>query len=120
MVDQAWEARWRRLSEAVLTGMQDWRAAHPRATFAEMEAAVDERLNTLRARMLEDLALASRATHLGAADAPECPACPTCGGRLQARGRQTRTVTVQGEQPVRLRRTYAVCSACGTGLFPPG
>jgi YgiT-type zinc finger domain-containing protein len=99
-----------------MTGLRDWRAAHPRATFAEIEAVVDERLNGMRARMLEDLALASTAAGV----AGERPACPTCGHALQARGAHTRTVTVQGEQAVRLQRQYAVCPACGTGLFPPG
>ena len=35
-----WEAEWQALSEEVCSGMADWRAAHPRATFAEIEAAV--------------------------------------------------------------------------------
>jgi YgiT-type zinc finger domain-containing protein len=112
----AHEQRWRQLSEAVMTGLRDWRAAHPQATFAEIEAVVDTRLNGMRARLLEDLALAS-----AAAEATEAPgACPACGQALQRRGMQRRTVTVQGDQPVHLRRAYAVCPACGTGLFPPG
>jgi YgiT-type zinc finger domain-containing protein len=111
------EARWQQLSEEVLTGLRDWRAAHPRATFAEIEAVVDERLNGMRARMLEDLALASAAAEeAGGLPGP----CPECGQPLQRRGTQTRTLTVQGDQPVHLRRPYAVCPACGTGLFPPG
>jgi len=110
------EARWQHVSEAVMTGLRDWRAAHPRATFAEIEAVVDERLNGMRARMLEDLALVN-----AAGEEAESPgACPECGQALQRRGLQTRTLTVQGEQPVHLRRPYAVCPACGTGLFPPG
>ena len=111
------EARWQKLSEEVLTGLRDWRAAHPRAPFAEIEAVVDERLNGMRARMLEDLALASAAAE-AAAEPPG--ACPAGGQALQRRGLQTRTLTVQGDQPVRLRRSYAVCPAGGTGLFPPG
>jgi hypothetical protein len=114
------EERWRALSEEVLSGMQDWRAAHPRATFAEIEAEVDERLNHLRARMLEDMALATRAAQVGEGPDAERPACPRCGQSLQARGKQTRTLTVQGNRQVRLRRSYAVCPACRTGLFPPG
>ena len=110
------EAQWQQLSEEVMTGLRDWRTAHPRATFAEIEAVVDERLNGMRARMLEDLALASAAA--SAAEAPG--ACPECSQPLQRRGTQTRTLTVQGDQPVHLRRPYAVCPACGTGLFPPG
>jgi YgiT-type zinc finger domain-containing protein len=119
----AWDAerdqQWRTLSEEVMSGLQEWRAAHPRATFAEIEAVVDERLNGLRARMLENLALA-RAAAERAAGEEDRPACPDCGQPLQRRGYRTRTVTVQGGQAVRLRRAYAVCPACGTGVFPPG
>ena len=39
-----WEAEWQGLSEEVNRGMADWRAAHPRTTFAGIEAAVEERL----------------------------------------------------------------------------
>lgn len=114
-----WSARWRELSEDVLAGMQDWRAAHPRATFAEIEAEVETQLSRLRVRMLEEAALASRAADLAAQPAAERAPCPTCGGGVQLRGRRTRTVTVRGDQAVRLTRHYAVCPACGTGVFPP-
>ncbi len=110
-----WEAEWQALSEEVYSGMADWRAAHPRATFAEIEAAVEERLAGLRARLLERAALASAATDLS-----ERPACPTCGGRVQARGKHKRRLTVSGDQEVELERTYAACPQCGSGLFPPG
>jgi YgiT-type zinc finger domain-containing protein len=116
--DEQSEQQWRTLSEEVMTGLRDWQAAHPRATFAEIEAVVDERLNGMRARMLENLALARAAAERAAG--AERPACPDCGQPMQQRGYQTRTVTVQGEQAVRLRRQYAVCPACGTGVFPPG
>lgn len=120
MDESSWAGRWRTLSDDVLTGMQDWRTAHPRATFAEIEAEVETQLSRLRARMLEDAALASRATDLGGAEASERWPCPECGAPLQARGQHTRTVTVRGNRTVPLRRTYGTCSACGTGLFPPG
>jgi YgiT-type zinc finger domain-containing protein len=110
-----WEAEWQALSEEAYSGMADWRAAHPRATFAEIEVAVEERLAGLRTRMLERAALASAATELR-----ERPACPQCGGAVQARGKRTRRLTVPGDQVVELERTYAVCPQCGTGLFPPG
>ncbi len=113
-------ARWRALSEEVLTGMQDWRAAHPRATFAEIEAEVESQLGRLRVRLLEDAALASRAADVAAQPAGERPACPSCGQALQPRGQEPRAVTIRGDQAVQLHRSYAVCSACGTGLFPPG
>jgi len=47
-------------------------------------------------------------------------ACPACRGGLEARGMHERQVVTQGDRVVRLRRQYATCSACGTGLFPPG
>ena len=119
MAGEGWEERWRALSEEVLLGMRDWRAAHPRATFVEIEAEVEAHLSRLRARMLEDVALASRAADLAAPGAPERASCPDCGQPLQPCGQHLRTVTVRGNQSVRLRRTYAVCPACGTGLFPP-
>jgi RNase P subunit RPR2 len=120
MAGESWAERWRVLSEEVLTGMQDWRAAHPRATFAEIEAEVEAQLSRLRVRMLEDAALASRAADLRAQPPAERPACPECGRPLHPRGQHARTVTVRGDRPVHLRRSYAVCSACGTGRFPPG
>ena len=110
------EGRWRAEAEAIASGLREWREHHPRATFGELEAALDARLDGLRARLLEDLALASRAAGTGGAEA----ACPACGGRLEARGAHERQVVTQGDRVVRLRREYATCSACGAGLFPPG
>lgn len=115
---QAWaegEAEWQALSEEAYRGMADWRAAQPRATFAEIEAAVEDQLAGWRARLLERAALASAATELR-----ERPAGPPGGGPVQARGKRQRRLAVPGDQVVELERTYAVCSRCGTGLFPPG
>jgi hypothetical protein len=55
---QEFDQQWQKLSEEVLVGMKEWREQHPKATFAEIEAALDERLGRLRARMLQDTALA--------------------------------------------------------------
>jgi YgiT-type zinc finger domain-containing protein len=108
--------RWRVVVEEVLTGMADWRAAHPTATFAELEVEVEARLGELRARMLEEAALARGAD---AAETEERPPCPACGGPLVARGQQTRQVRVRGDRQVALRRPYLSCTACGRGFFPP-
>ncbi len=107
-------------SEEIITGMRDWRTAHPTATFAQIEAAVDERLNRLRARMVQEIALASQAADGAALVPTERPACPECGERMAPRGEQEREVTVQGDHTVHLTRSYWVCPSCGTGLFPPG
>ena len=120
MDQERFGAHWRARMEEVLIGIQEWRTAHPTATFAEIEATVEERMNWVRARLLEEVALTSGAADLQASAASERPCCPQCGGVLELRGQQERKLTVQGNQQVHLRRSYATCSGCGTGLFPPG
>jgi hypothetical protein len=111
---------WRELSEDVLTGMKAWRLQHPRATLSEIEAALDERLARLRARMLEDAARASAAAEWDAARGETPPVCPQCGTPLQARGGHPRQLQTHGGQSLTLQREYGVCPKCRTGLFPPG
>lgn len=53
---QEFAQNWQKLSEEVLVGMKEWREQHPKATFTEIEEALDERLGRLRARMLQDSA----------------------------------------------------------------
>ena len=113
-------ARWSEAAESVWTGMADWRAAHPKATFSEIETALDERLNQVRARVLADLAMASTAADLQTGTQAERPRCERCGRMLQARGPTDRTVLTQGGAEVRLRRTYATGPQCGVGSLPPG
>jgi len=113
------DAHWHALAEDVMTGMKEWRQQHPKATFREIEAALDERLARLRARMLEDAALVSRAAEW-AAESVERPVCPKCGTPLQARGKEARALTTQYDQSIQLERSYGVCPKCQTGLFPPG
>lgn len=114
------EARWRTLSDEVYTGMAEWRVQHPQATLTEIEAALDERLAALRARMLEDVALASAAADLAGRAPAERPRCPDCGHVLEAHGQEERMLRTRGERTIRLRRSDARCPACGAGLFPPG
>ena len=108
--------RWQGLVEEVITGMADWRTAHPTATFAELEVEVEARLGELRARLLEEAALAGGAA---AAGTDERPPCPACGGPLVMRGQQSRQVRVRGDRLVALQRPYLSCTACGRGFFPP-
>lgn len=126
-------AKWEALAAEAFLGIKEWRLQHPTATFAEIEVAVDERLSAVRARMLADVALTSAATTVSEVPLVARPPCPVCAaggggrpgsgpgqGRLEARGRHTREVTVTYGRTVTLTREYAVCSVCGTGLFPPG
>ena len=114
------DQQWRALSEEVITGMKEWRLQHPRATLTEIEAALDERLTRLRARMLEDAALASAAADWKSAAGETAPTCARCGKPLRARGRHSRQVQTYGGQSLTLEREYGVCPVCHTGLFPPG
>lgn len=117
----AWdETKWEALAAEAFLGMREWRLQHPKATFKEIEQALDARLGALRARMLQDVALASAAADVGATRAADRPPCPACGGRLAARGQDTRAVLTAHGQRVTLARSYAGCPACGAGLFPPG
>ena len=108
--------RWLAEAAARFAALDEWRQAHPHATWTELETAVDAQLGALRAQVLGETALASDATALG----PERPACPECGARLVRAGTHRRTLRSEGDQPVTLERSYARCPACGTGLFPPG
>jgi hypothetical protein len=106
---QGIEGQWSEDAASVWTGMADWRAAHPRATLSEIEDALDERLNQLRARVLADLALASTAADVPAASAGERPRCERCGVVVQARGQSERGLVTHGGAQVRLTRSYATC-----------
>ena len=114
------EQQWQQLAQEVVSGMKEWRHQHPKATLTEIETALDERLARLRARMLQDTALASRAAAWSDAPAAERPTCPECGTALVSRGRHTRHLETQGGREVTLPRRYGVCPACQAGLFPPG
>ncbi len=100
------------LMDTVRRDLADWHATPPRAPFAEMETAVEAQIQHLRASLLQERA--------GAAWEEQHPACPHCGQTMVPRKRSTRTVVLQGEEVVPVKRAYTVCPACGTGLFPPG
>jgi uncharacterized protein with PIN domain len=110
------EASLRELTEDVLTGMKEWREAHPRATFKEIEEAVDERLSRVRARMLQEAAMASRAAEMKG----QRVACPECGAPMVNQGRERRRLTTHHNRPIELERSYFLCPQCGARLSPPG
>jgi hypothetical protein len=114
------DAGWRELSEEVLSTMRAWRLGNPRATFSEMETALDEQLDRQRAQMLEDLALASELADLSLLPPEERPRCPECGRVLGPRGKQERHLQTEGDQQITLKRSYGVCPTCKVGFFPSG
>ena len=101
---ESWEDEARR-------EMRRWHEEHPNATLAEMEDAVEEQLNRLRRRLLED-----RPPELEARAADR--RCARCEGRCVVRGEHQRTVLLPGGEHLRLRRPYMVCQGCGQGRFP--
>lgn len=113
------ESQWQELAAAAFTGMKQWRAEHPTATWAELEAALDERLAVLRGQMLQDAAQASAATDFRGASAATRPRCPACGEPLQAVGQEVRRLTTAHDRPLTLERTAGRCPRCGGGVFPP-
>jgi hypothetical protein len=114
-------AEWGALGAEVARELTEWRAAHAKATLAEIEQAVLEAMGRWQARVLSDLAHASGAADLAQTPPAERPGCPACGGALEPRGlRQREVLTPRQASALRLRRSYAACSACGAGLFPPG
>ena len=114
------DARWGALSEAVQKEMKTWRLQHPRATLSEMETALDEQLDRQRARMLEDMALASEVADLSLMPPEERPTCPDCGAPLGSRGKGERHLQTVGNQEITLKRSYGVCPTCKVGFFPSG
>ncbi len=113
--------RWRDLSGEVGVGLAAWRAEHPRASWREIEEALEARWVKVRARLLSEAVATSPARDVKAMQAVgEAVPCPQCGAALRERGRTTRRLTTRGDQAVTVERSYAQCSACGAGLFPPG
>src|SRR5512140_881358 len=103
-----------------MSGMKEWRLAHPKATLSEIEAALDERLAKVRARMLEDAAQLSAVADIAGARESEQARCPECGEVLKDQGQDTRQLATAGDQTITLRRSYGLCPRCGARLFPPG
>ena len=113
------EQRWRELAQEVLLEMHEWREEHPRATLQEIEEEVDQRMARMRASLVEGTAMTSAAVEVGKRAGGQHSRCPTCGGELQARGKQVRTLRTTGDQTVRLARSYGYCPTCQVGFFPP-
>lgn len=109
--------QWEAQAQTAFLDLGEWRGLHPSASLAEIEQELDRRWEAMRARMLADLALASRATTL---QGEERAACPACGTPLQDAGVHRRTLVTLGNQSLDLLRDYGTCPQCGSGVFPPG
>jgi len=117
-MNEEMDRTWQALSEEVLTGLKEWRLAHPKATLREIEQAVEERVNRLKARMLQDVALASAASDWTQDPEAQRPVCPGCGTPLQARGTHTRKLHAPGGQDITLAHVWNLPDLWGRA-FPP-
>lgn len=88
-----------------------WRAAHPRATLAEIEAQVDAGYSAYRSQTIVDLASAIPET------GP--PRCAACDLPMQRHGVRTRRLLTRDEGQLDLSLPRYRCSACGAELSPP-
>jgi hypothetical protein len=111
---------WLQKSEEILTDIKEWRRAHPKATFVEIEDEVHKRMMQLEAQVLQDAAQESSSREWRSSSGDEPPRCPSCAVPLHARGKHQRTLQGNGGQSVTLSRMYGTCPKCGESLFPPG
>ena len=98
------------LSADLRAALAQWRVAHPQATLAEIERAVDQQLSASRAGLIAATAMAS---------ADERPSCPACGEPMHRASQRSLTLTTAHEGEVTLTGQTYQCPACGAGLFPP-
>ncbi len=118
MWDVGIESNWSRLAEGVMLEIREWREMHPKATFTDIEEAVDRLMAKARAQFIQDVALASEARNIRRESAANRPRRPGCGSRLESRGEAVRRLSTSHAQPVEVRRSRGVCPACGAGFSP--
>ena len=112
--------KWKEMSSGLMgiTGMDAWMLKNPMATLEEIEKALDERILTLRAQMLEDAIMqANRQENWEGIAKAGRPKCEKCGAVLIARGNRTRILQTSGGQEVKMERKYVSCPDCGQGFF---
>jgi NADH pyrophosphatase NudC (nudix superfamily) len=109
------EKRWQQKSQEAFQTIAQWRQDHPKATMAEIETLIDQQLDEVRARIIEEVAQAQ----MSAPAVSEEAACPQCGEKMHHRGTRARRLQTRGRQEVTLTRDYLSCPACGYSFFPP-
>ena len=106
------------MSTQILTDVKEWRRAHSRATYVEIEDEVHQRMMHLEAQLMQAAASESPSQEWGRESGIGTASCPHCTVPLQARGKHTRTVQGNGGESVTLNRMYGTCPTCGGGFFP--
>src|SRR5436305_3811596 len=93
-----------KMSTQILMDLKEWRRAHPKATFVEIEDEVHKRMMQLEAQVLQEAAQESSSREWGATPDQEHPRCATCALPLQARGKHKHTLQGNGGQSISLHR----------------
>src|SRR5215472_3783408 len=96
------EQTWQQMSMEILTDVKEWRKAHPRATYVQIEDEVHKRLMQLEARLIENTVEQSPSREWGKGSEQEAALCPKCATPLQTRGKQKRTLQGNGGENVTL------------------
>ncbi len=94
-----------------IAGMRAWRAAHPTATFAEIEREATRQVASLRAALI--------ATALEHDISDVAPTCEACARSMLRAGTRTRTVITDQQERITVTGQRYRCSACGAELSPP-
>jgi len=94
--------------------LSQWERENPRATFTEIEEAVEVELAQLRKQVVEEMLQQKEAA------AQEAPTCPQCGEKMVKNGRRQRELKSKEGQTIELDRQHWRCLSCGETLFPPG
>src|SRR5437879_2987743 len=81
METQGIEERWQKQAEEVVASVAQWRQKHPKATLAQIERAVDEQMNRLRAQLIEE---AAQLGEVASDHGSQGRVCEQCGQALQA------------------------------------
>ncbi len=114
MTDEELQARLLAKAEKVIKDRLAEKPTTKEMTLSDIERWVLRTGQQVQAKLLEELAQASRE-----AQSAEAPRCERCGSQMQRRGpRPRQVITEVGEMT--LERAYYVCPGCGASLFPPG
>lgn len=112
------EERWKELNEALLSDMKAWRLAHPRATLYEIEEAVSERMEQLKAQLLQASTQMNAQRAGSSPPEEERPRCRMCELLLRERKAQASKPQAKGRTKGAFKAVYGTCPLCGATLSP--
>jgi hypothetical protein len=87
-MDENLDKHWRPWSEEILSGMKEWRLAHPNATFRESENAGHERVSRLEAQIIQETGQADERSEWAQEPAKSRAPCPNGDIPLISRGKR--------------------------------